>query len=75
VPLRKSLGFFRPPEAVWAARNETPGMLALSPVVSGVLIFASQIFINFSPNRRNCWLCIVNEFRRLPLVLALFSSN
>jgi hypothetical protein len=75
VPLRKTSGFFQPPEAVWSARNEMPGMLAFSSVVSGVLICASQIFINFGANRRNCWLCIVNEFWRLPLVLALFSSN
>jgi hypothetical protein len=51
------------------------GTLPLSAVVSGVLIRASQFFFKFGGIRRDCWLCILNEFPRLPLVLALFSSN
>jgi hypothetical protein len=57
------------------ARNETIATAPLVSVVSEVLTGTEQIFVEFSANRRDCWLCILNEFPRLPLVLALFSSN
>jgi len=54
---------------------KTTGASRLFPVVSGVLIEARKIFVKFDDNRLNCWLRILNEFARLPIVLALFSSN
>ncbi|CCV05915.1 hypothetical protein MESS2_180004 [Mesorhizobium metallidurans STM 2683] len=75
MPQRKTSGFSFRPEAAPQQRNETIGLSALSPVVSGVLIRTLRIFVKFHWNPRDCWLCILNEFRRLPLVLALFSSN
>jgi hypothetical protein len=55
--------------------NEEIAPVASVPVVSGVLIWSLEVFVKFAANRLNCWLCILNEFKRLPLVLALFSSN
>jgi hypothetical protein len=58
-----------------AEEMKTTGAACLFPVVSGVLIPPAKIFVKFGANRLNCWLRILNEFARLPLVLALFSSN
>jgi hypothetical protein len=44
-------------------------------VVSEVLIPLSPIFIEFDAKWLKRWIPMLNEFQRLPLVLALFSSN
>ncbi|CCV12619.1 hypothetical protein MESS4_440027 [Mesorhizobium sp. STM 4661] len=67
--------FLNAPNRSCQRRYEMIRKLPLFSVVSGVLIRTSRIFIKFAGNPRDCWLCILNEFRRLPLVLALFSSN
>jgi len=54
---------------------KTTAASCLFPVVSGVLTEARKILVKFDENRLNRWLRILNEFQRLPLVLALFSSN
>jgi len=44
-------------------------------VVSEVLLRKLRIFVEFELDPRNRGVSILNEFQRLPLVLALFSSN
>jgi len=55
--------------------NERVTKKASVSVVSEVLIPACGIFIEFEAKRLNCWIPMLNELSRLPLVLALFSSN
>ncbi|CDX18910.1 hypothetical protein MPLB_1740010 [Mesorhizobium sp. ORS 3324] len=57
------------------AENERKRKAASVSVVSEVLIQAPEIFVEFSAKRRICWVPMLNSFSRLPLVLALFSSN
>jgi hypothetical protein len=57
------------------AENERVTKKASVSVVSEVLIPARGIFIEFDAKRRNRWIPMLNELSRLPLVLALFSSN
>jgi hypothetical protein len=57
------------------AENKRDRKNASVPVVSEVLIPLSPIFIEFDAKPRKSWIPMLNGFLRLPLVLALFSSN
>ncbi|TPN76079.1 hypothetical protein FJ987_20870 [Mesorhizobium sp. CU2] len=58
-----------------AAENERVAKKASVSVVSEIFIPAFRIFIEFDEKPRNRWIPMLNGFLRLPLVLALFSSN
>jgi hypothetical protein len=57
------------------AENKRDPKNASVPVVSEVLIPLSPIFIEFDAKWLKRWIPMLNGFTRLPLVLALFSSN
>jgi len=71
VPPRKVARIF----ALAIARNKRSPKNASVSVVSEVLIPRPTIFIEFDAKWLKRWIPMLNEFRRLPLVLALFSSN
>ncbi|WP_206522079.1 hypothetical protein, partial [Mesorhizobium sp. M1A.F.Ca.IN.022.05.2.1] len=71
VPRRKLVRI----SAASVAGNERMAKKASVSVVSEVLIPAPQIFDEFGADRLNCWIPMLNGSSRLPLVLALFSSN
>ncbi|MDG4876360.1 hypothetical protein P9273_14790 [Mesorhizobium sp. WSM4935] len=57
------------------AENKRERKNASVSVVSEVLIPSAAIFIEFDAKWPKRWIPMLNEFPRLPLVLALFSSN
>jgi hypothetical protein len=71
VPPRKAARIF----AVPTAENKRGRKNASVSVVSEVLIPRAAIFIEFDAKWPKRWIPMLNEFSRLPLVLALFSSN
>jgi hypothetical protein len=75
VPLRQASIFFACLPDAFGGWIETDRRLSMFAVVSEVLISVSRIFIEFERKPRNCTVCILNDFQRLPIVLALFSPN
>jgi hypothetical protein len=61
--------------ATRAAENKRDWKNASVSVVSEVLIPIAAIFIEFDAKWLKRWIPMLNGFSRLPLVLALFSSN
>ncbi|MEI9406781.1 hypothetical protein [Mesorhizobium argentiipisi] len=71
MPPGKVAGIFAAP----MAGNKRGRKNASVSVVSEVLIPLAAIFIEFDAKWRKRWIPMLNSFSRLPLVLALFSSN
>jgi hypothetical protein len=75
VPRRKFPSFFTSLKGVVRRRNKAIGVLPMYLVVSEFLTWTPRIFVEFERIPRKSGFCILNDFQRLPLVLALFSPN
>jgi hypothetical protein len=69
------LAFFASLKGGFEHRNKAIGILPMFLVVSEFLTRTPGIFVEFERIPRKSGFCILNDFQRLPLVLALFSPN